>query len=254
MSAQDPDVTIALEIEVPLVVDVDGVLVATDLLQEAALQYVARYPLRAYRIPLWLIEGKSNLKIQLANRVNPGIGIVPLRQEVLTLIRDAQATGRPVYLASASDRRYIVELAERIGGIAGVFGTDSDRNLAGEAKADRLVSAFGVKGFDYIGDAPSDFAVWRCARRSLVVSHSASFSARVLKALSWIRNSRKRAADATQLLRGAPPAPVGEKLPHIPTPDRRTSLRDLETIAATFLAFVCFCLAASSTYMIERPS
>ena len=109
MSAQDPDVTNALEIEVPLVVDVDGVLVATDLLQEAALQYVARYPLRAYRIPLWLIDGKSNLKIQLANRVNPGIGTVPLRQEVLTLIRDAQATGRPgiprVSIGSALHRR-----------------------------------------------------------------------------------------------------------------------------------------------------
>ena len=241
MSAQDPDVTNALEIEVPLVVDVDGVLVATDLLQEAALQYVARYPLRAYRIPLWLIDGKSNLKIQLANRVNPGIGTVPLRQEVLTLIRDAQATGRPVYLASASDRRYIVELAERIGGIAGVFGTDSDRNLAGEAKADRLVSAFGVKGFDYIGDAPSDFAVWRCARRSLVVAHSAEFRNKSSERLSGCKDSRKRAAGTTQLLRSTTPAPVGEKLPYFPAHDRRTSFRDADDCSHVS----CLCLLLS---------
>lgn len=248
MSAQDPDVTIALEIEVPLVVDVDGVLVATDLLQEAALQYVARYPLRAYRILLWLIEGKSNLKIQLANRVNPGIGIVPLRQEVLTLIRDAQATGRPVYLASASDRRYIVELAERIGGIAGVFGTDSDRNLAGEAKADRLVSAFGVKGFDYIGDAPSDFAVWRCARRSLVVSHSASFSARVLKDFPGseiVANARPTLHSYFAALR--PHQWAKNFLIFLPLIAGHRFAT--QTIAATFLAFVCFCLAASGTYI-----
>ena len=75
----------------PLVVDVDGTLVATDLLQEAALQFVASYPLQALRIPLWLAGGKSNLKTQLANRVNPGIETVPLREEVLALIRDAQA-------------------------------------------------------------------------------------------------------------------------------------------------------------------
>ena len=250
MSAQDPDVTNALEIEVPLVVDVDGVLVATDLLQEAALQYVARYPLRAYRIPLWLIDGKSNLKIQLANRVNPGIGTVPLRQEVLTLIRDAQATGRAVYLASASDRRYIVELAERIGGIAGVFGTDSDQNLAGEAKADRLVSAFGVNGFDYIGDAPSDLAVWRCARRSLVVAHSAGFATRILKHFPEAKivvSARPEPRSYISALRTHQWA----KNLLIFLPMIAGHRFGLETIVATFFAFVCFCLAASSAYLIN---
>ena len=58
----------------------------------------------------------------------------------------------------------IVELAERIGGIVGVFGTDAGINLAGKAKADRLVAAFGEKGYDYIGDMPIDFDVWRSAR------------------------------------------------------------------------------------------
>jgi hypothetical protein len=38
------------EEDLPLVVDVDGTLVATDLLQEAALQFVARYPLQIYRL------------------------------------------------------------------------------------------------------------------------------------------------------------------------------------------------------------
>ena len=127
MSVQTANFPAALKGEVPLVVDVDGALLATDLLQEAALQFVAKFPLQAFRIPLWLAGGKSNLKRQLANRVDVRIETVPLRQEVLALIRDAQATGRPVFLASASDRRYIEKLAERIGGIAGVFGTDFGR-------------------------------------------------------------------------------------------------------------------------------
>ena len=96
------------------------------------LQYVVQYPLQAFRILYWLVDGKSNLKIELANCVNPGIETVPLREEVLALIRNAQVTGRSVYLASSSDHRYIVKLAERIGGIAGVFGIEPNLSLAGE--------------------------------------------------------------------------------------------------------------------------
>ena len=121
----------------PLVVDVDGTLVATDLLHEAALQFIARHPFQTFRILGWLIAGKAHLKAQLADRVTPGIETVPLRQEVVSLIRHAQAEGRAVYLASASDRRYVESLAERIGGIAGCFATDDGANLAGEIKADR---------------------------------------------------------------------------------------------------------------------
>ena len=78
MSAQTADVMTAPKLEVPLVVDVDGALVATDLLQEAALQYAVQYPLQAFRILYWLVDGKSNLKIELANCIDPGIETVPL--------------------------------------------------------------------------------------------------------------------------------------------------------------------------------
>src|SRR5690349_9044318 len=106
---------------VPLVVDVDGTLLRTDLLQEAALQFVARFPLKAPLMLAWLLQGKAALKGKLADRVEPGVAIAPLREEVVALIDAAQAEGRPVYLASASDHRYVEILATRIGGIAGVF-------------------------------------------------------------------------------------------------------------------------------------
>jgi 4-hydroxybenzoate polyprenyltransferase len=236
--------------DLPLVVDVDGTLVASDLLQEAVLQCIAQYPFQTYRLALWLAGGKSNLKTQLANRVNPGIETIPLRAEVLTLIRAAQANGRPVYLASASDRRYIEQLAQRIGGIAGVFGTESATNLSGEAKAHQLVAAFGIKGYDYIGDRPIDFAVWRSARKPLVVAHSAAFGAKALRAFPGAEVvSRPRAGwrDYVRALRTYQwaknillflPLIAGHRF-------------DLATIAATLLGFVCFCLAASSAYVVN---
>jgi len=250
MSVQTANIPTAQKVEVPLVVDVDGTLVATDLTQEAALQFVATYPQLAFRIPLWLSGGKSNFKIQLANRVNPGIESVPLRQEVLALIRNAQATGRPVYLASASDRRYIEELAARIGGIAGVFGTEPGLNLAGNAKADRLVAAFGAKGYDYIGDMPIDFAVWRTAHKPLVVAHSAGFAAKVLKSfpeaeiVAYVRPTLRSYVAALRMHQWAKnvlvflPMIAGHRF-------------DINTIVATLLGFLCFCFAASSAYVIN---
>jgi 4-hydroxybenzoate polyprenyltransferase len=250
MSVQAISFPGAAEQDLPLVVDVDGTLVATDLLQEAALQFIARYPLQIYRLALWLADGKSNLKTQLADRVNPGIDAVPLRAEVLALIRDAQAIGRPVYLASASDRRYIEQLAERIGGIAGVFGTDIGTNLAGDAKADQLVAAFGIKGYDYVGDMPIDFAVWRSARKPLVVILSANFGAKMLQAFpdaEVVARPRARLRDYVRALRTYQWAKnILLFLPMI------TGHRfELETIAATLLGFLCFCFAASGAYVIN---
>jgi 4-hydroxybenzoate polyprenyltransferase/phosphoserine phosphatase len=245
-----PPIAVAVTFEPPLVVDVDGTLVVTDLIQEAALQLVARHPLQAFCILSWLRGGKSNLKMRLADRVDPGIDTVPLRAEVLSLIRGAQAAGRPVYLASASDRRYVERLAERISGIAGVFGTEDGINLIGSAKADRLVAAFGAKGYDYIGDTSVDFAVWRAARKPLVVAHGARFADRVADALPGaeiVARSRLTLRSYVRALR--PNQWAKNALLFLPM----IAGHHLEppTIVATLLAFFCFCCAASGTYVIN---
>ena len=72
--------------DVPLVVDVDGTLLATDLLHEAALQLAAHRPLEAIQLPLWLAKGKASLKTRLADAADPGIDSLPLREEVVALI------------------------------------------------------------------------------------------------------------------------------------------------------------------------
>jgi len=65
-------------------------------------------------------------------------------------------------------------VAEKIASFLGIFedvlGTDGEINLIGEAKAGRLVSLFGEKGFDYAGNSMQDLRVWRHARRAIVVN------------------------------------------------------------------------------------
>jgi 4-hydroxybenzoate polyprenyltransferase/phosphoserine phosphatase len=234
----------------PLVVDVDGTLLRTDLLHEAALQFVARFPLELWRLPLWLLGGKAKLKAELAARVDPGISSVPLREETVALIRSAQAEGRPVYLASASDRRYVEALAERLGGIEGVFASEGVTNLAGDAKAAQLQAAFGAGAYDYVGDQPVDFAVWTSARKALVVAHNGAFA----------RQVKKRFPDAEIIAepRAKPRAYLKALRPHQWAKNVLVFLPVLAGhqftppyLIASLIAFVCFCMAASSAYLIN---
>ena len=48
--------------EKPLVVDLDGTLIKTDLLLESFYAMIHRDPLLAVHVPLWLLKGKAYLK------------------------------------------------------------------------------------------------------------------------------------------------------------------------------------------------
>src|SRR5689334_12817570 len=115
---------------VPLVIDVDGTLIKTDFLYEALFQLAARHPLELWRVPMWLFKGKAGFKAALADYGDPGAASIPLREETLALIATARDAGRPIYLASASDRRFVHQLAKRLGGITGVFASDGELNLS----------------------------------------------------------------------------------------------------------------------------
>ena len=235
---------------IPLAVDVDGTLACTDLLHEAALEHVAHHPAQLPRLLGWLAAGKAAFKSRLADHVSPDIAHVPLRAEVLALIRAAQAEGRPVWLASASDHRYVEALAARIGGIAGVLATTPERNLAGANKAAALDGAFGPGGYDYIGDNPVDFPVWARARHQIVVAHSSGFERKVL--------ARFPAAEVIARPRTTLRSYVRAMRPHQWAKNLLVFLAmiaghhfDLNSALVTLAAFACFCGAASSAYIIN---
>jgi 4-hydroxybenzoate polyprenyltransferase len=64
---------------IPLVVDVDGTLVRSDLLLECALQFAAHRPLQLWRPAVWLAGGKARLKAELAARAGLPVETLPLR-------------------------------------------------------------------------------------------------------------------------------------------------------------------------------
>ena len=119
----------------PLVVDLDGTLIASDLLIETAFSELGRRPQSVVDMLMALSRGKAALKHRLSEPVDFDPGTLPYDPEVLALIRQARAAGRPVYLASASHQRLVESIADHLGLFTGWFASNETTNLAGLRKA-----------------------------------------------------------------------------------------------------------------------
>jgi 4-hydroxybenzoate polyprenyltransferase len=150
----------------PLVVDLDGTLIRSDLLVESFLVLLSEKPLAALKTLGALRKGKSALKASLADQATLDFATLPFDEEVLAFIVAARAEGRSVHLASASDDRYVQAVAEHLGLFDSAIGSHTSRNLSSSEKAEHLVRVFGEGGFDYLGDCKADLKVWARARRA----------------------------------------------------------------------------------------
>ncbi len=160
-------------VDLPLVLDVDGGILRTDLLHETAVAFVKAQPLRVFLVLWWLIQGKAVLKRKLAEQARIDIEALPVNEELAEHARAAHAAGRTVCLATAADEFLAARLAQRLGFVDFVIASDGRTNLKGETKARALTERFPA-GFVYAGDSASDLHVWAKAERIVLVGASAS--------------------------------------------------------------------------------
>jgi len=159
---------------VPLVVDLDGTLIRTDLMWESLARLLRRNPFAIFQILFWWSRGRARLKQKLAARVQINPADLPWNEEFLAWLREVKAAGRKIILATASD----VNMARPVAAHAGVFdevlASDGKTNLRGCNKLRALEGKFGERGFDYAGNSSVDLAVWRGAREAIVVNARAA--------------------------------------------------------------------------------
>lgn len=154
----------------PLVIDLDGTLIYTDMLHETALKFLRDTPWNTVRIPYWLTKGKAALKRHLAVHTDFDATSLPYNHELLDWLKLQKKAGRTLILCTASDRSVAESIAEHLGIFDEVMASDGAVNLAGQYKAEALVQRFGKGGFDYAGNSPADLAVWQFARHAVVVN------------------------------------------------------------------------------------
>lgn len=155
---------------VPLVVDLDGSLIASDLLWEGLFLMLRRQPLALFMIPFWLWRGPAALKRAIAARVDVDPASLPYRPEVLAEIAEAKAAGRPVVLATGTPRKFAEAIAAHLGLFDAVLSTGDGENFTSRNKCRALVATYGDAGFDYLGNSRHDLCLFDAARRAVVVA------------------------------------------------------------------------------------
>ncbi len=157
----------------PLIVDLDGTLIKTDLLWESLARLLRRNPFQLFPVLFWwTTRGRAFLKRQLAARVAVDPATLPFHQPFLAFLREQKKAGRKLVLATASDREMALPVASHVGLFDEVLGSDGRTNLRGANKLKVLTEKFGERGFDYAGNSAPDLDVWRGAREAIVVNAS----------------------------------------------------------------------------------
>lgn len=164
----------------PLVLDVDGTFLKTDLLWECFWSGLGHAPMATVAACFRHLGNRAALKQALAAIAPVRTDLMPVNAEVADLALQSRVAGREVVLASGSDVGLVRRLAADYGLSERVFASDGQINLTGARKAAALVAAYGEGGFDYAGNSSVDMPVWEKADNALVVGHIAS--ARMLTA------------------------------------------------------------------------
>ena len=159
---------------IPLVADLDGTLIRTDMMWESLARLLRRNPLAIFQILYWWARGRAHLKQKLAERVQVDPADLPYHEPFLAWLRAEKQSGRKLILATASDLKMAEPVARHVGLFDEVLASDGRTNLRSGNKLRLLTLKFGERGFDYAGNSSADFAVWRGSRRAVVVNASPS--------------------------------------------------------------------------------
>lgn len=157
---------------VPLVVDLDGTLIRTDMMWESMARLLRRNPLAIFQILFWWTRGRALLKQKLAARVQVDPASLPYHEKFILWLREEKKSGRKLILATASDLKMAQPIADHVGLFDEVLASNGKINLRSENKLRALTEKFGERGFDYAGNSTADFAVWRGSRQAVVVNAS----------------------------------------------------------------------------------
>ena len=232
---------------VPLVVDLDGTLTPTDTLVESVLLLAKRSPVDLLKLPLWLVRGRASMKSEIASRVTLDPGALPYRQDLLDYLHAEKATGRELVLATAAHRSIADAVARHLGLFDRVLASDAAHNLTGGNKLAAIRAQVGP-AFAYAGDNVADLSVWEGAQAAVLVNASGSL-ARTVRARHVVEKEFPKPAAGPAVWRRALRMHQWAKNLLLFVPLLTAFSFSPGDVATMLLAFLCFSLAASGTYI-----
>jgi 4-hydroxybenzoate polyprenyltransferase len=252
MFVTDPRKPSALpfDLDIPLLVDLDGTLLATDVLYEGLISIAISAPGTIPRVLSSLLKGRAALKSVVFENAQLDVTQLPFRADVIDLIKTERSAGRQVHLVTAANQLQAAAVSKVLPLFDGISGSTTEINLKGTKKLELIRTRFGNR-FIYAGDAPADEPVFKAAAGAILVGPAAARHGRLTAAgvcvAGIIPNLASKRDDWFRLLR----VRQWSKNILIGVPLLLSQQITGHTIAATVTAFLLFSLLASGTYVIN---
>lgn len=237
----------------PLAVDLDGTLIHGDLFTEAMLKLAFRRPWTLPLLFFWLLRGRAHAKAKLALLFPPDAAHLPYDERVLTWLREERASGRTLALATASDLRAAIAVADHVGVFDRVFASDGIVNLKSHRKAEKLREAF-PQGFVYAGNERADLKVWRSASRAVIANAAPELRRAASSRFETERQFARETHPLRALLAAIRPRHWAKNLLVFLPLLAGQGWFDTEAWRYAALVFVALSLSASSVYLINDAS
>ena len=238
------------EIDLPLVVDVDGTLLRTDLLHESLLLLLWQRPWCLFLLPFWLLRGRAALKREIARRVSLDIDSLPVHAGLLDWLTAQHAAGRRLALFSASDQLLIEPLARRFGIFDLVIGSDGATNLKGKAKHAAICERLGAR-FAYAGDSRHDIPIWLECGVAVLAGNTARLQQRLPASVRVAGRFDATRVGPASLLRALRLHQWAKNLLVVVPLLLSGKVGDPDLVFASIRAFLAFGLMASGSYLIN---
>lgn len=234
------------------VCDLDDCLIKTDLLLEQWLKAIKKNPLFIFASLLWVLKGKSYLKLRLASVTSLDPKELPYREELIEKIKawKKNHSGK-VILASASPQDWVDRVANHLGLFDLAIGTSEGLNLKGINKLKAIQNNLQSEDFIYAGDSKADLDIWKYSSGIIAVNPSTFVQSQIKKlnkSTDIIFDRKKTAKALIKQLR--PHQWVKNALIFLPAVAGH-KVFDLSVIQAGLIAFIGFSASASFVYVLN---
>lgn len=242
--------TLHCDLQLPLVLDLEGSLLATNTLLEALFLFLKRQWSRTWQIPVWALAGGAVIKEKLAASITPeDAEFFPVNRPLEQFARNEAELGRMVVLVTAADRLLAERLAARFPFVSKIISSNNSagRECADAAALDRLFP----QGFVYVGGTGADVYIRRLSEGAVFPGAPPRAKGKARQAADVVASLPKRGVRLNDLQRGLrlhqwaknalifAPLVLGGKAGSFPA------------WAHAAMAFFAFGLLASATYLLN---
>jgi 4-hydroxybenzoate polyprenyltransferase/phosphoserine phosphatase len=235
-------------VNVPLVVDLDGTLLRTDLLHESIVSLFKKKPWKLLAIFFRSIRGRKYAKRRIFAEARLDPAVLPIHTELVAMLRAEKDKGRRLVLATASDQGMAAKAVEPLGLFDLVIGSTGNRDLQGAEKLATIEQHCG-NGFDYAGSSSADHVILTSCRQAILVNADRSVEAKAQRSGNVTRIISSPRDNVTTTLRSMRIYQwVKNLLIFVPAFTSHEGVR-WPIVSECALAFVAFSLCASATYI-----